>query len=106
MSTRERLIDATERIIRSGGIMAVTTKDIAQEAGFAEGTLYRHFPDKTALLLAVFRERLEGAYISLILGLPQRAGEASVAANMEELAAAAVQRAGAFSATIRCLSIC
>ena len=91
MSTRERLIDATERIIRSGGIMAVTTKDIAQEAGFAEGTLYRHFPDKTALLLAVFRERLEGAYGSLILALPQRAGEASGAANLEERAAAAVQ---------------
>src|SRR5689334_17692923 len=91
MSTRERLIDATERIIRSGGIMAVTTKDIAQEAGFAEGTLYRHFPDKSALLLAVFRERLRGTYLSLILELPQRAGKASVAANLEELAAAAVQ---------------
>ena len=91
MSTRERLIDATERIIRNGGIMAVTTKDIAQEAGFAEGTLYRHFPDKTALLLAVFRERLEGTFLTLILSLPQRAGEASVAANLEQLAAAAVQ---------------
>jgi AcrR family transcriptional regulator len=91
MSTRERLIDATERIIRSGGIMAVTTKDIAQEAGFAEGTLYRHFPDKAALLLAVFRERLEGDYVSLIIALPQRAGEASVAANLEQLAVAAVQ---------------
>lgn len=90
-STRERLIDATEQIIRSGGIMAVTTKDIAQEAGFAEGTLYRHFPDKTALLLAVFGERIQGAFLALIRALPQRAGEASVAANLEELAAAAAQ---------------
>ena len=89
--TRERLIDATERIIRGGGIMAVTTKDIAQEAGFAEGTLYRHFPDKAALLLAVFGERLQGNFLALIRALPQRAGEASVAANLEELAAAAVQ---------------
>jgi AcrR family transcriptional regulator len=90
-TTRERLIDATEQIIRSGGIMAVTTKDIAQAAGFAEGTLYRHFPDKTALLLAVYSERMQGSFLGMIHNLPQRAGEATVAENLEHLAAAAAQ---------------
>ncbi|HEX5505527.1 MAG TPA: TetR/AcrR family transcriptional regulator [Thermomicrobiales bacterium] len=89
MSTRERLLDATERIIRDRGIAAVTTKDIAREAGFAEATLYRHFQDKTDLLLCVFGERLPGHFLALIRDLPARAGEGTVAANLEQLAAAA-----------------
>ncbi len=57
METRERLIDAAEQLIRERGIGAVTTKAVARATGLAEATLYRHFPDKTALLLAVFGER-------------------------------------------------
>jgi AcrR family transcriptional regulator len=91
MSTRERLIDATERIIRRQGIMAVTTKDIAHEAGYAEATLYRHFQDKTDLLLAVMAERISGHFLSLIAELPRRAGQASVSATLEELVAAALE---------------
>lgn len=89
MVTRERLLDAAEQIIRERGIMAVTTKDLARETGLAEGTLYRHFRDKTELLLAVFGERLSGHFLRLIRELPGRAGEASVRANLEELATAA-----------------
>lgn len=91
MATRERLLDAAERIIRERGIVAVTTKDIARETGLAEGTLYRHFRDKTELLLALFSERLSGHFLRLIRELPQRSGEASVRTNLEELATAAVE---------------
>jgi AcrR family transcriptional regulator len=90
MSTRERLLDAAERIIREQGIMAVTTKDIARAAGFAEATLYRHFQDKTDLLLTVMSERISGHFLQMIRELPGRAGEGSVAATLEELAAAAL----------------
>ncbi|MGZ3602210.1 MAG: TetR/AcrR family transcriptional regulator, partial [Ktedonobacterales bacterium] len=69
-NTRERLMDATERIIREQGIMAVTTKDIACAAGLAEGTLYRHFQDKVDLLLAVMAERISGNFLQLIRELP------------------------------------
>jgi AcrR family transcriptional regulator len=89
-STRERLLDATERIIREQGIMAVTTKDIAREAGYAEATLYRHFQDKTELLLAVMAERISGHFLQLIRELPGRAGQGSVAATLEDLVTAAV----------------
>lgn len=88
--TRERLLDAAERIIRERGIMAVTTKDIARETGMAEATLYRHFQDKTELLLAVMSERMPDSFLSLMRDLPQRAGEGSVAENLEQIAAAAV----------------
>lgn len=90
-STRERLLDATERIIREQGIMAVTTKDIAREAGYAEGTLYRHFQDKFDLLLAVMAERISGHFLQLIRELPGRAGQGTVVETLEELVAAAVE---------------
>lgn len=89
-NTRERLMDATERIIREQGIMAVTTKDIASAAGFAEGTLYRHFQDKVELLLAVMAERISGQFLQLIRELPARAGEGTVETTIEELATAAL----------------
>ncbi len=85
-NTREQLMDATERIIRDQGIMAVTTKDIAREAGFAEATLYRHFQDKSDLLLAVMNERISGHFLQVIRELPSRAGKGDVAATLEELA--------------------
>ncbi|HLZ22317.1 MAG TPA: helix-turn-helix domain-containing protein [Ktedonobacterales bacterium] len=91
VSTRERLMDATERIIREQGIMAVTTKDIAREAGYAEATLYRHFADKAELLLAVMNERLSGHFLRLIGELPARAGAGTVMATLEEVAASAVE---------------
>lgn len=90
-STRERLMDATERIIREQGIMAVTTKDIARAAGYAEATLYRHFQDKADLLLAVMSERISGRFLHLIHELPGRAGQAGVAETLEEMAAAALE---------------
>jgi AcrR family transcriptional regulator len=83
-------MDATERIIREQGIMAVTTKDIAREAGYAEATLYRHFQDKSALLLAVMNERISGRFLQLIRELPGHAGAGSVTATLEELAQAAL----------------
>ncbi|MGZ3639465.1 MAG: TetR/AcrR family transcriptional regulator [Ktedonobacterales bacterium] len=89
-NTRERLMDATERIIREQGIMAVTTKDIACAAGLAEGTLYRHFQDKVDLLLAVMAERISGNFLQLIRELPARAGVGTVEASIEEFAAAAL----------------
>jgi AcrR family transcriptional regulator len=90
MNTRERLIDAAARIIRDRGIKAVTTKDVAQEAGVAEATIYRHFQDKTDLLLHVLDERLPGHFLVQIRDLPRRAGSGDVAANLAQLAAAAV----------------
>jgi AcrR family transcriptional regulator len=90
-STRERLLDAAERIIREQGIMAVTTKDIARESGYAEATLYRHFKDKDELMLAVMDERISGHFLQLIRELPGRAGTASVGETLEELVSAAVE---------------
>lgn len=89
MNTRERLLEVTKRIINEHGIVAVTTKRIADEAGFSEATLYRHFQDKTDLLLSALGERIPDNFLLLIRDLPQRAGEGTVAENLERLTAAA-----------------
>jgi AcrR family transcriptional regulator len=91
MSTRERLIDAAEQLIRERGIGAVTTKEVARATGLAEATLYRHFADKTALLLAVFGERMPNNFLDQVAALPSRAGTATVAENLTALAAAALR---------------
>jgi len=41
------------------GIEGTTIRDIALRARAAEGTMYRHFPGKEALALAIFLEELE-----------------------------------------------
>lgn len=49
---REAIVAATMPLLAQHGA-AVTTKQIAHAAGIAEGTIFRVFPDKRALLQAV-----------------------------------------------------
>jgi AcrR family transcriptional regulator len=54
--TRRRILEATQRLIESGGLTRLVTKDIAREAGCAEGTLFKHFKTKDDLCLAMVLE--------------------------------------------------
>lgn len=81
--TRARLIEATLAVVGEGGYARASTRAIAQRAGVAEGTIYRHFPDKTALFFAAALEPNE-AMLEWIGGLPTRAGTRSVEANLAE----------------------
>jgi len=55
--TRERLLQAASRRFVQDGFLDASTASIAREAGVAHGTIFLHFPDRDALLLAVV-ERL------------------------------------------------
>jgi AcrR family transcriptional regulator len=52
--TKEALLDATATLLVEGGLGEATTQKVGHRAGVAEGTIYRHFPSKEALLEAVF----------------------------------------------------
>ena len=52
--TRQALIDAALEVFLRHGFARATTREIAQTAGVAEGTIYRHFADKYALFHEVF----------------------------------------------------
>ena len=88
--TRGQLIDAAERVLRTKGLARATTKEIAREAGCAEGTLYLHFTDKLDLVRAV-HEKLLPAFIEVLRDLPGRAGTGTVEANLTELARGALR---------------
>ena len=83
--TREQLVDAAERVLRAKGLARATTKEIAREAGYAEGTLYLHFADKLDLVRAV-HERLLPGFIEMVSHLPERAGTGTVEGNLTDLA--------------------
>ncbi|RJF88984.1 TetR/AcrR family transcriptional regulator [Oleomonas cavernae] len=54
--TRQRIVAASLKLFAQKGIAATTTRDIATEAGIAEGTIYRHFPSKEAMADEIFLE--------------------------------------------------
>ena len=53
--TKDKLMRAAMEIVAADGFPAATTAVIAERAGFAEGTLYRHFKSKEDLLIALYR---------------------------------------------------
>ncbi|HEV3128271.1 MAG TPA: TetR/AcrR family transcriptional regulator [Solirubrobacteraceae bacterium] len=53
--TRERLLRAAQELIEEGGYGAAPVAAIAERAGVAAGTLYRHFESKQELFVEVFR---------------------------------------------------
>src|SRR5436305_13230970 len=55
ISTRERLLHSAQELIEEGGYGAAPVTAIAERAGVAAGTLYRHFESKQELFVEVFR---------------------------------------------------
>lgn len=83
VATRARLIGATLDVIRDQGYAHTTVRAIATAAGVAEGTLYRHFPDKAALFFAAVVER-HAPIMEWVAELPARAGQGTVQVNLTE----------------------
>jgi AcrR family transcriptional regulator len=54
-STRERLLAAARHVVEEGGYGAASVVAIAERAGVASGTLYRHFASKEELFVELFR---------------------------------------------------
>lgn len=48
--TRDAILDALTELLADRPVVEVTTKEIAVSAGVAERTVYRHFPDRAALV--------------------------------------------------------
>ena len=55
-STRDRLLEAARELFTTTGYHATTTPILAKKAGVAEGTIYRHFTSKQALLNAAYQD--------------------------------------------------
>jgi AcrR family transcriptional regulator len=90
--TRERLLQAAQGLIEEGGYGAASVAAIAERAGVAAGTLYRHFESKQELFVEVFRSvcaREERAMRAASAELADR----SAAQRLEEVLGTFAQRA-------------
>lgn len=56
-SNRRALVSAARRVFSVGGLSAPLSS-VAREAGVGQGSLYRHFPDRIDLALAVFERNV------------------------------------------------
>ena len=58
LQNRKRILEVAKKAFKKSGGNA-SLDDIAKQAGVGPGTLYRHFPTREDLLLAVFRTEAE-----------------------------------------------
>jgi AcrR family transcriptional regulator len=81
---RERVIRAAFDLAAAGGYDAVQMRDVAGRADVALGTIYRYFPSKDALLLAVMVQWL-GDLEQRVMRHPPRASSTTVERIMDVL---------------------
>ncbi|MCA6094807.1 TetR family transcriptional regulator [Streptomyces sp. SCA3-4] len=62
---RRSILRATARLAGRGGFDAVQMRAVAESSGVALGTLYRYFPSKVHLLVAVMQDQLEDLHETL-----------------------------------------
>jgi TetR/AcrR family transcriptional regulator, acrAB operon repressor len=78
--TRERLLDAAERVFQEQGVTRTSLAEIAAAAGVTRGAVYWHFRDKADLFSAL----VERATLPLEIMI-QRAGEGDVDDPLDRL---------------------
>ena len=75
--TRTRLVAAAQSEFNTRGFDGTDTNRIARKAGYAPQTFYRHFPDKTAIFLAVYDGWWRAESAALLQSRAQTAKEAA-----------------------------
>ncbi len=73
LQTRERILESARHLLASGGLADCSMRAVAARADVTAGAIYRHFPDKDALVAHVVREafgRFEVALLEAIASLP------------------------------------
>lgn len=56
---QEEILLAAARVFKTKGFHAARTEDICTKAGLSAGTVFRHFPDKRAIITAIAGRELE-----------------------------------------------
>jgi AcrR family transcriptional regulator len=59
--TRRRIVVCARNLFNDNGFERTTTRDIAQAAGIAAGTIFNYFPTKEALAVTIVSEALDAA---------------------------------------------
>jgi AcrR family transcriptional regulator len=91
--TRERLLQAAREVIEEGGYGAATVAVIAERAGVAAGTLYRHFSSKEEMFVEVFRLVCDRELSAMRAAAAEMAEDASHVERLESVLATFAWRA-------------
>jgi AcrR family transcriptional regulator len=67
----DRVVAAASEVLSAGGDEAVQMKDLAQRAGVSLATMYRYFPSRDYVLLAVSLARYQDAARKVFAEVPQ-----------------------------------
>jgi AcrR family transcriptional regulator len=88
MRTRKYILEAAEQMLQTRGLARLTNKEIAEAAGCAEGTLYKHFETKEALILAAIEENVPD-FLAVVR--EERIGQGVIEENMRDIARASIR---------------
>jgi AcrR family transcriptional regulator len=91
--TRERLLTAARQLIEECGYGAASVLAIADRAGVAAGTLYRHFASKEELFVEVFRSVCAGEERAMRAAADQLPDRATARERLETVLATFARRA-------------
>lgn len=64
-ATVEAVLEAAAQILEARGLKGATTNAIAERAGVSVGSLYQYYPDKGALVLALYERHLEQLHAAM-----------------------------------------
>jgi AcrR family transcriptional regulator len=78
---RALVLQAAWRLYTHGGVEALTTDAVAQEAGVGKGTVYRRFRDKSGLVAALLDDKEKGLQLAMISGPPPLGPDAATQAE-------------------------
>lgn len=84
IETRDRILKAALRLFGKRGFEATTTRDLAEAAGVAEGTLFRHFPNKKAILIEVATQGWVDLLTDLLTALSEMGSYRAIAQVMRK----------------------
>ncbi|NEO25729.1 MAG: TetR/AcrR family transcriptional regulator [Kamptonema sp. SIO4C4] len=82
-STRDRILQAALRLFARKGYDATTTRDLASAAKVAEGTIFRHFANKKAILIEVATQGWVDILTDLLTELSEMGSYKAVAQVMK-----------------------
>ena len=98
---REAILDAAEMVFVQAGLHATGTRELAQACGVTEPVLYRHFPGKTAIFIAVVSRMIDQGIQHLSQAKNNQEKDQAIRRSLEAFllidAAADVEEATAFA---------
>ena len=91
--TRSRITTAARELIAEGGYVAAPVAAVADRAGVAIGTVYRHFSSKSDLFAEVFREASQHEVDAMSVAMEETTGPAAkrIAVGIEAFARRALR---------------